>query len=108
MKVGETISATVRVEDVREDSSICKLKTIVRNADGDECVVGSATTYTTPLLGGANDILPRDNQGCGRRCRPDQSTYELSGGLGRHPPFSPMELPTKSNTVRLIACSRYT
>lgn len=51
VKVGETITATVEVEDVRDDKPICKLRTVVRNADGEECVVGSATTYTMPLRG---------------------------------------------------------
>lgn len=51
VKVGETITATVEVEDVREDKPICKIRTVVRNEDGDECVVGTATTYTMPLRG---------------------------------------------------------
>lgn len=51
VKIGETITATVKVEDVRDDKPICKLETVIRNADGDECVVGSATTYTMPLVG---------------------------------------------------------
>jgi acyl dehydratase len=50
VKVGETITATVKVLDVRKDKPICKLETIIRNGDGEECVVGSATTYTMPLL----------------------------------------------------------
>lgn len=52
VKVGETITATVTVADVRDDKPICKLETVVRNADGDDCVVGTATTYTMPLLNG--------------------------------------------------------
>lgn len=55
VKVGETIIATVTVEDVRVDKPICKLKTVIRNAEGDECVVGTATTYTTPLLRNGNE-----------------------------------------------------
>ena len=47
--VGETITATVKVEHVREDKPICKIETIVRNAKGENCVVGTATTYTMPL-----------------------------------------------------------
>jgi acyl dehydratase len=47
--VGETITATIRVIDVREDKPICKLETIVSNDDGESCVVGTATTYTMPL-----------------------------------------------------------
>lgn len=54
VKVGETITASVTVEGVRDDKPICKLKTVICDADGDECVVGTATTYTTPLL----DINP--------------------------------------------------
>src|SRR5215470_16202916 len=50
VRVGETITASVRVEHVRDDKPICKLETIVRNADGETCVLGSATTYTMPLL----------------------------------------------------------
>ncbi len=50
VRVGETITASVKVEHVRDDKPICRLETIVRNADGDTCVVGTATTYTMPLL----------------------------------------------------------
>ena len=50
VRVGETITASVTVEHVREDKPICRLETIVRNADGQTCVVGTATTYTMPLL----------------------------------------------------------
>src|ERR1700756_1622364 len=34
-RVGETITASVKVEFVRDDKPICKLETIVRNADGE-------------------------------------------------------------------------
>jgi acyl dehydratase len=50
VRVGETITATVKVEHVRDDKPICRLETSVRNADGETCVVGTATTYTMPLL----------------------------------------------------------
>lgn len=50
VKVGEAITASVTVEEVRDDKPICRLATIVRNADGEDCVVGSATTYTMPLV----------------------------------------------------------
>ena len=50
VRVGETITASVKVEHVRGDKPICRLETIVRNADGETCVVGTATTYTMPLL----------------------------------------------------------
>ena len=49
VRVGETIVASVKVEDVREDKPICKLETVVRNASGEICVTGTATTYTMPL-----------------------------------------------------------
>jgi acyl dehydratase len=50
VRVGETITASVKVEQVRDEKPICKLETIVRNASGETCVVGTATTYTMPLL----------------------------------------------------------
>ena len=48
--VGEKITASVKVEHVRDDKPICRLETIVRNSDGETCVVGTSTTYTMPLL----------------------------------------------------------
>ena len=57
VRVGETITASVCVEDVREDKPICKLETVVRNANGEVCVTGTATTYTVPFLD------PRDSAG---------------------------------------------
>jgi acyl dehydratase len=50
VRVGETITASVRVEDVREDKPICKLETAVLDAKGEPCVTGTAITYTIPLL----------------------------------------------------------
>ena len=50
VRVGDTITASVKVEYVRDDKPICRLETIVRNADGETCVVGTAITYTMPLL----------------------------------------------------------
>lgn len=50
VRVGETIHASVKVEQVREDKPICRIETIVRNEMGEPCVVGTATTYTMPLL----------------------------------------------------------
>jgi acyl dehydratase len=59
VRVGETITATVKVEHVRDDKPICRLETTVQNADGEACVLGTATTYTMPLrpldTGGAKD-----------------------------------------------------
>jgi acyl dehydratase len=49
VNVGEKITATIRVIEVRKDKPICKLETTVKNSDEDECVIGSATTYTMPL-----------------------------------------------------------
>jgi acyl dehydratase len=49
VKVGDTIHASVKVEHVREDKPICRIETVVRNGDGEPCVVGTATTYTMPL-----------------------------------------------------------
>jgi acyl dehydratase len=49
VKVGETITATVKVVEVRPDKPICKLETTVRNSQGEPCVQGTATTYTMPL-----------------------------------------------------------
>src|SRR5215467_4641808 len=49
VRVGETITASVKIEHVREDKPICKLETVVRNAGGDVCITGTATTYTMPL-----------------------------------------------------------
>ncbi len=33
-----------------DDKPICKLETTVRNAEGEACVLGTATTYTMPLM----------------------------------------------------------
>jgi len=49
VRIGETITASVKVEHVRDDKPICNLETIVRNASGEVCIVGTATTYTMPL-----------------------------------------------------------
>lgn len=49
VRVGETITASVKVERVRDDKPICELETIVLNASGQTCVVGNAVTYTMPL-----------------------------------------------------------
>ena len=49
VRVGETITASVKVEQVRDDKPICKLETVVCNASGETCVLGTATTYTMPL-----------------------------------------------------------
>ncbi|MFJ5487329.1 MaoC family dehydratase [Hansschlegelia beijingensis] len=47
--VGETITGRVEILTVRADKPICTLKTSVRNAAGDLCLDGVATTFTVPL-----------------------------------------------------------
>ncbi len=49
VKVGETITARVEVVSVRPDKPICTLNTRVVNAAGEDCLTGTATTYTMPL-----------------------------------------------------------
>ena len=50
VRVGETITASVTVKHVRDDKPICKLETAVRDSAGEPCVLGTAVTYTMPLL----------------------------------------------------------
>jgi acyl dehydratase len=47
--VGDTITGRVEVLDVRRDKPICTLAVSVRNQRGEECLSGTATTYTAPL-----------------------------------------------------------
>ncbi len=47
--VDEEITGRVEVTSVRDDKPICTLKTEVRNAAGEVCLTGTATTYTVPL-----------------------------------------------------------
>ncbi|GLQ56197.1 MaoC family dehydratase [Devosia nitrariae] len=47
--IGEEITGRVEVTSVRADKPIVSLKTTVRNAAGDVCLTGTATTYTVPL-----------------------------------------------------------
>jgi len=49
VRVGETITGRVEVVSVRPDKPICTLKTRVVNAAGEDCLTGTATTYTMPL-----------------------------------------------------------
>src|SRR4249920_1442280 len=56
VRVGETITATVEVEHVRSDKPICKLKTTVRNGAGEDCVLGTTTTYTMALSDRNHDV----------------------------------------------------
>lgn len=47
--VGEEITARVEVTAVRDDKPICTLATSVRNGRGEDCLTGTAVTYTVPL-----------------------------------------------------------
>lgn len=47
--VGDEIVGRVEVTSVRDDKPICTLETSVRNAAGEVCLTGTATTYTVPL-----------------------------------------------------------
>ncbi|HUF87155.1 MAG TPA: MaoC family dehydratase [Thermohalobaculum sp.] len=49
VQVGEEITGRVEVTSVRDDKPICTLATEVRNAAGEVCLTGTATTYTVPL-----------------------------------------------------------
>ncbi len=47
--VDETITGRVEIVTVREDKPICTIRTTVRNAAGEICLDGTATTFTVPL-----------------------------------------------------------
>lgn len=47
--VDEKITGRVEVTSVREDKPIVTLATTIRNAQGDLCLTGTATTFTVPL-----------------------------------------------------------
>ena len=49
VRVGEEIIGRIEVETVRQGKPICTLRTTVRNAAGETCLAGTATTYTLPL-----------------------------------------------------------
>ena len=49
VKVGERITGRVEVTRVRDDKPICRLATSVRNERGEDCLIGTAATYTVPL-----------------------------------------------------------
>ena len=55
VRVGEEIVAEIEVLSRRDDKPICTLRTTVRNGKGEECLTGTATTYTVPLAGGARN-----------------------------------------------------
>ncbi len=50
--IDEEITGQVEVLEVRGDKPICRIATTIRNASGDVCLSGTATTYTVPLRGG--------------------------------------------------------
>lgn len=47
--VDEEIIGTVEILEVRPDKPICRIATVIRNASGEVCLSGTATTYTVPL-----------------------------------------------------------
>ena len=47
--VDEEIIGEVEILEVRGDKPICKIATTIRNAAGEVCLSGTATTYTVPL-----------------------------------------------------------
>jgi acyl dehydratase len=47
--VGDTIKGRIEVKTVRQDKPICTIEVNVTNQNGDVCLSGTATTYTTPL-----------------------------------------------------------
>ncbi len=49
VKVGDLITGRVEVTNVRGDKPICTITTSVRNERGEDCLVGTAVTYTVPL-----------------------------------------------------------
>jgi acyl dehydratase len=57
VRIGEEIVAEVEVIARRDDKPICTLRTTVRNAAGEECLTGTATTWTAPLRDAAADVF---------------------------------------------------
>ena len=53
--IGEEITAEVEVTARRDDKPICTLRTTVRNAAGEECLTGTAVTWTASLRDPAED-----------------------------------------------------
>jgi acyl dehydratase len=47
--VGDTITGRVEIATVRPDKPICTMAVSVRNQNGEECLRGTATTFTVPL-----------------------------------------------------------
>jgi hypothetical protein len=48
-EAGEEITGRVEVTAVRDDKPICTIATTVSTAQGEVCLIGTATTYTVPL-----------------------------------------------------------
>lgn len=47
--LGDRITGSVEITEVREDKPICTIATTVRNQHDDVCVTGTSVTYTSPL-----------------------------------------------------------
>ena len=47
--IDEEIVGKVEILEVRGDKPICRIATTIRNAAGEVCLSGTATTYTVPL-----------------------------------------------------------
>ena len=47
--VGDTITGRVEILTCRRDKPICTIAVSVRNQNGEDCLTGTATTYTAPL-----------------------------------------------------------
>lgn len=47
--LGDRITGSVEITEVRDDKPICTITTTVRNQHDDVCVTGTAVTYTSPL-----------------------------------------------------------
>lgn len=49
--LGDTVTATVEVLEIRDDKPICVIKTVIMNQKGEVCLDGQATTFTASLKG---------------------------------------------------------
>ena len=49
--LGDTVTASVEVLEVRADKPICVIKTVITNQNGEVCLEGQATTFTADLKG---------------------------------------------------------
>lgn len=48
-RLGEEVEGEIEVLEVRDDKPICKIATKVTRSDGQVCLTGTATTYTSRL-----------------------------------------------------------